>query len=134
MRRRTDSLTGSTEFLVVKAVERARARGDAMITLSLSALAKVPDDPRELAEGSTTAPPVASDNPAGDDRAREFLMETLARYYDFKNLFRWKRKFNPAFEDRFLVYPDTLALPRVARALLRAQTPAGLLSYFRRAG
>jgi phosphatidylglycerol lysyltransferase len=134
MRRRSDSLTGSTEFLVVKAVERARARGDAMISLSLSALAKVPDEAIEHVEGSTAAPAMASDSPAGDDRAREFLMETLARYYDFKNLFRWKRKFNPAFEDRFLIYPDPLALPRVARALLRAQTPAGLLSYFRRSG
>lgn len=134
MRRRTDSLAGSTEFLVVKAVEHARTRGDAMISLSLSALAKVPDDPREHVEGRAVAPAVAPDSPAGDDRAREFLMETLARYYDFKNLFRWKRKFNPAFEDRFLVYPDALALPRVARALLRAQTPAGLLSYFRKAG
>jgi len=132
MRRRSDSLTGSTEFLVVKAVERARARGDAMISLSLSALAKVPDDSVERVEGGATAPAVVPDSPAGDDRAREFLMETLARYYDFKNLFRWKRKFNPAFEDRFLIYPDALALPRVARALLRAQTPAGLLSYFRR--
>jgi len=37
------------------------------------------------------------------------------------------------FEDRYLVYPDPLALPRVARALLRAQTPAGLMSYLRRA-
>ena len=148
MRRRSDALTGSTEFLVVKSVEHARARGDAMLSLSLSALAKV-EEPRvapaaeEGADEATpepstvTAPDVAAPTmPAGaitDDRAREFLMEHLARFYDFKNLFRWKKKFRPAFEDRYLVYPDPLALPRVARALLRAQSPGGLMGYFRRA-
>jgi phosphatidylglycerol lysyltransferase len=133
MRRRSDSPTGSTEFLVVKCVERARQRGDRLMSLSLAGLAKVPDE----GEPEPGAEPVTANvtplNPAGDDRAREFLMETLARYYDFRGLFRWKRKFNPVFEDRYLVYPDPLALPRVARALLRAQTPAGLMSYLRRA-
>jgi hypothetical protein len=37
------------------------------------------------------------------------------------------------FEDRYLVFADPLSLPRVARALLRVQSPGGLLSYFRRA-
>jgi phosphatidylglycerol lysyltransferase len=133
MRRRSDSPTGATEFLVVKSVERARERGDKMMSLSLAGLARVPDapEPAVAEEVASDAPPAAG--PAGDDRARDFLMETLARYYDFKGLFRWKKKFNPTFEDRYLVYPETLALPRVARALLRAQTPAGLMSYFRRA-
>jgi phosphatidylglycerol lysyltransferase len=139
MRRHSDSLTGATEFLVVKSVERARERGDLLMSLSLAGLAKVPDDaatPVDTeadASGQVTSKisPIAS--PAGDDRARDFVMETLARYYDFKSLFRWKKKFNPVFEDRYLVYPDAMALPRVARALLKAQTPAGLLSYFRRA-
>jgi len=153
MRRRADALTGATEFLVVKSVEHARARGDAMLSLSLSALAKV-EEPRPAeaaatgdgAEGaddataepsSVTTPDVAARGlPLGavtDDRAREFLMEHLARFYDFKNLFRWKKKFRPAFEDRYLVYPDPMGLPRVARALLRAQSPGGLIGYFRRA-
>ena len=117
----------------MKCVERARQRGDRLMSLSLAGLAKVPDE----GEPEPGAEPVTANvtplNPAGDDRAREFLMETLARYYDFRGLFRWKRKFNPVFEDRYLVYPDPLALPRVARALLRAQTPAGLMSYLRRA-
>ncbi len=155
MRRRADAITGATEFLIVKSVEHARARGDAMLSLSLSALAKV-EEPAPVAaaaaaaaaagecaddgvpEPSTvTAPDTGAPKlPRGaitDDRAREFLMEHLARFYDFKNLFRWKKKFGPEFEDRYLVYPDPLGLPRVARALLRAQSPGGLLAYFRRA-
>jgi phosphatidylglycerol lysyltransferase len=133
MRRRSDAPTGATEFLVVKSVERARERGDKMMSLSLAGLARVPDTLELAAAEEAASDGAAAAAPAGDDRARDFLMETLARYYDFKGLFRWKKKFNPTFEDRYLVYPETLALPRVARALLRAQTPAGLMSYFRRA-
>ena len=147
MRRRSDALTGATEFLIVKSVEHARSRGDAMLSLSLSALAKVEDvAPAAAAEGAggedTTPEPSTLTTPDSsrpalprgaitDDRAREFLMEHLARFYDFKNLFRWKKKFGPEFEDRYLVYPDPLGLPRVARALLRAQSPGGLMGYFR---
>lgn len=86
-----------------------------MLSLSLSALAKVEQE-REAPE-----------------RVRSFLMEHLARFYDFGSLFQWKRKFAPSFEDRYLVYPDPLALPRVVLALARAQSPGGLRSYFRRA-
>jgi phosphatidylglycerol lysyltransferase len=121
MRKRRDALPGTMELLVARSVETARARGDAMLSLSLSALAQV--------DASEAAP--ASPNEA---RARRFLMEHLGRFYDFKGLLQWKRKFDPSFEDRYLVYAGPLALPQVALALARAQSPGGLLSYFRRPG
>ena len=117
MRRRLDSQPGTMEFLVARSAEDARMRGDAMLSLSLSALAQVEESTEKQQE---------------PDPGREFLMEHLARFYDFKGLFRWKKKFAPSFEDRYLVYPHPLALPRVALALARAQSPGGLLSYFRR--
>jgi phosphatidylglycerol lysyltransferase len=105
------------DFLIAKSVESARARGDAMLSLSLSALADVdvasPDEP--------------------EDKSRTFLKNHLARFYDFEGLFRWKKKFAPEFEDRYLVYPDPLSLPRVVLALARAQSPGGLRSYLARA-
>jgi phosphatidylglycerol lysyltransferase len=123
MRRRLDSAPGAMELLVVRSVEAARERGDAMLSLSLSALARVGDeDHARIGLGSARAEP---------DRAREFLMEHLARFYDFKGLLRWKKKFNPAFEDRYLIYPSPLVLPRVVLALVRAQSPGGLKSYLR---
>jgi phosphatidylglycerol lysyltransferase len=115
-RRRDDAPNGVMDFLIVKSVEAARERGDATLSLSLSALASVE-------KAADREPP---------DRSRAFLMKHLARFYDFEGLFRWKKKFAPAFEDRFLVYPDPLALPRVVLALARAQSPGGLQSYFRR--
>lgn len=116
MRRRDDAPPGVIEFLIVHCVEAARERGDEMISLSLSALAKTEADPAD----------------AGD-RTRAFLMEHLRRFYDFEGLFRWKSKFSPEFEPRYLVYADPMALPRVVYALARAQSPGGFLSYFRKA-
>ena len=121
VRRRPDAETGIMELLITRSVEEARVHGDTMLSLSLSALVKV--DP-------VTGEPDSS--PAADP-ARAFLIERLSRFYDFQGLFRWKRKFAPAFEDRFLVFADPLALPRIALALVRAQTPGGLLAFVRRA-
>jgi len=120
MRRRSDAPTGIMELLVTRSVEAARAEGDTMMSLSLSALVRV---------DATTGEP---DGTPGSDPARAFLIERLSRFYDFQGLFRWKRKFAPVFEDRYLVFADPLALPRIALALVRAQTPGGLLSFVRR--
>ena len=117
--------SGTMEFLIAESVEAARDRGDDMLSLSLSALAKV--DPDE----SRPAPATAAE---GADRLRVFLMDHLSRFYDFQGLFHWKKKFSPEFEDRYLVYGEPLSLPRVVLALARAQSPGGLLSYLRAPG
>jgi len=120
-RRRHDGAPGAMDLLVVRAVQAARERGDAMLSLSLSALAMV--------QGERACDDVPPAGNAASERARAFLIQHLAGFYDFKGLFRWKRRFDPAFEDRYLVYPAAFALPRVALALIRAQSPAGLRSY-----
>jgi lysylphosphatidylglycerol synthetase-like protein (DUF2156 family) len=120
MRRHHDAPTGAMELLVVNSVFAARERGDEVLSLSLSALVKV-----AAPSGADTEPTVT------EDPARTFLIQRLSRFYDFQGLFRWKRKFNPDFEDRYLIYPNTLALPRIALALVRAQSPGGLWSYLR---
>lgn len=120
MRRRPDAPSGVMDLLVARAVEQARRRGESMLSLSLSALVKV--DP------ATGAP----DHTPATDPARAFLIERLTRFYDFQGLFQWKRKFSPAFEDRFLVFPDPMSLPRIALALVRVQAPEGVWTLVRR--
>ncbi len=118
MRRRRAAPSGVMELIVARTVEHARAHGDAILSLSLSALVRV---------DSPSAP--ASTPPSNEESARAFLIERLSRFYDFQGLFHWKRKFAPVFEHRYLVYPSALALPALALALARAQRPEGLLSY-----
>src|SRR5258705_4581892 len=122
MRRRDDAPAGVIESLIAKSVESARERGDALLSLSLSALAKV--------DGSERQSVGVGEPDKAPERARAFLMQHLARFYEFEGLFRWKEKFNPAFEDRYLIYPDPLALPQVAVALVRAQSAGGIPSSF----
>jgi len=132
MRRRSDSGPGTMELLIVRSLEAARARGDLMLSLSLSALAHVDEPPGTMPEGAEAKDPRALRAAAQAARAREFLGQHLARFYDFAGLFAWKKKFAPEFEDRYLVYPRPLSLPKVALALVRAQSPGGgLLSYLR---
>jgi len=123
MRRRGDAPAGVMDFLVAKSAEAAKERGDALLSLSLSALAMV--------ENGDRSPTLDKGAP---ERARAFLMQHLARFYEFQGLFRWKGKFNPSFEDRYLVYADPLALPQIALSLVRAQSAGGIRAYFRRAG
>jgi phosphatidylglycerol lysyltransferase len=120
MRRRGDAATGTMELLIARSVETARARGDALLSLSLSALASV--GPAVDEEAALTPE---------SNRAREFLMEHLARFYDFKGLFRWKKKFDPAFEDRYFVYATPFAVVQATLALVRLQSPGGLATYWR---
>jgi phosphatidylglycerol lysyltransferase len=119
MRRRGDAATGTMELLIARSIEAARVRGDAMLSLSLSALASVGPAGHE----EDVLPPESN-------RAREFLMEHLARFYDFKGLFRWKKKFDPAFEDRYFVYPAPFDVVQAVVALVRVQTPGGLGAYW----
>ena len=85
----------------------ARGQGDRSLSLGLSAL-------------------VSTDESPDAERVRAFLRKRLGGVYDFEGLFHWKKKFRPRLEERFLVVPGTLALPRVLYALARAQSPGGI--------
>jgi phosphatidylglycerol lysyltransferase len=136
MRRDTRAATGTMELLIVRSLAAARERGEAVMSLSLSALAHVDEVPGDAAPAGDAAADAAvarsARAAAQAARSREFLSGHLARFYDFKGLFHWKKKFDPEFEDRYLIYSGALALPQVALALVRAQSPGGrLFSYLR---
>jgi phosphatidylglycerol lysyltransferase len=107
MRRRADAPAGVMDLLLAASAAGARAHGDRALSLGLSAL-------------------VSTDASADAERVRAFLRKRLGGVYDFEGLFHWKKKFRPRLEERFLVVPGTLALPRVLYALAKAQSPGGL--------
>ena len=108
-RRLDDAPAGVMDLLVARSALEAREAGDRGLSLGLSALVSVDSEPGP-----------------DEERVRAFLRRQLGAFYDFEGLFHWKKKFQPRFEDRFLVVPGALALPRVLYALARAQTPGGL--------
>ena len=105
MRHRPSAPEGVMDFLFIRLIEWARDNGFATFNLGFSALSGV---------GETQDPAV--------ERALGLVYEYGNRFYSFKGLYRFKQKFRPEWEPRYLAYPDASALPGVLAALVRANS------------
>jgi phosphatidylglycerol lysyltransferase len=106
MRHRREVENGTMDFLFVKIIEWAKARGYATFDLGLSALAGVGED---------------SDDPAVE-RALHYIYEHIYHFYNFKGLHAFKDKFHPQWAPRYIIYPGAASLPSVALALIEADS------------
>lgn len=106
MRRRPDSTYGVMEALIVRSIEEAGRRGIKELSLGMT--------PRILAE---------RDAATGADRALRAMYWGLDRFQRSGSLHRFKEKFGPRWEERYLVVPSTATLPEVMVALVRAHLP-----------
>ncbi|HEY3418279.1 MAG TPA: phosphatidylglycerol lysyltransferase domain-containing protein [Armatimonadota bacterium] len=100
MRRREGVPPGAMEFLLATALETFRDDGASLVSLGLSPMADtLPDKPDE--------------SPEALDRVRALIYEHLNHLYSFQGVHCFKRKFQPRWEPRYLIYPSLPALPRV---------------------
>ena len=77
---------GTMEFLFARMLQWAKEKGFATFSLGLSAIVGVgekPDDPRV-------------------EQALHTISETISRFYNFKGLHKFKEKFHPRWEPRYL--------------------------------
>ena len=102
MRRTPDAPPGSIELLLVRAIEWLREKGAQVISLGTVVLA---DTHHEM----TTS----------QRQLANFAFEHLRFLEAHRSLFRFKQKFHPCWESRYMAVSTTLALPKVALALLR---------------
>jgi lysylphosphatidylglycerol synthetase-like protein (DUF2156 family) len=107
MRRVPDALPGVMELLLVRAIEHFRSCGAHRVSLGLVAMA---DTRQEM----TAA-----------ERLASFVTRRLALFEPSRTLFNFKQKFHPCWESRYLVANTTLALPKIARAVLRLRNSSG---------
>ena len=106
MRHYPDPEPGTMEFLFVKMLQWAREKGYDTFSLGLSAIVGVgekSDDPRV-------------------EQALHTISEYVSRFYNFKGLHRFKDKFHPQWEPRYLVYQGPSSLPQVLSSLLRVHS------------
>ena len=107
MRRRTDAMIGSTEFLIASAAQLCRAEGAQFLSLSGAPLARV-----------DRGQPV---------KALQCILDLAGRVvepvYGFRSLLEFKAKFQPCYEPLYLAYADPAALPSIATAIGRAYLP-----------
>ncbi len=104
------------DFLFVSLIKWAAEQGYDTFSLGLSPLSGVGETPHD----STT------------ERALHYIYEHIDTFYNFKGLHSYKEKFHPAWEPRYLIFPNTVSLPMVALAMIRADSgEAGLFSYLK---
>ena len=101
-RRRPDAAYGVMEALIARSVEEAKVRGIAELSLGIT--------PRLINQASVH----------GAWRAAYWGLDRFERS---RGLHRFKEKFGPRWEERFLVVPNAGALPEVLVALVRAHVP-----------
>lgn len=107
MRRRSDGFRPVMEFLIATAAERFKQEGARVLSLSGAPLAR-------LDRGA---------EPDALQRVLDRLGEVLEPAYGFRSLLAFKAKFQPEYRPLYLAFPDPLALPAVAAAVLRAYLP-----------
>jgi len=67
----------------------------------------------------------------GTEKLAHFFYENFNKFYNFKGLRKYKEKFNPDWEPRYLIYPNIMSLPKVALAIIQANSGSSVWSYFR---
>ena len=106
MRRIGEIENGTMEFLFVSIFDWAKKKGYATFSLGLSALSGV---------GEKTGDPVM-------EQGLRYIYEKVSGFYNFKGLHKFKDKFHPRWESRYLIYPGTVSLPAIAAGLVRAHS------------
>src|SRR6266487_5593434 len=108
MRRVPDAPPGVMELLLVGAMERFRSYGAHVVSLGLVALADISQEMTSV--------------------ERKLVRLVTGRLHLLENhetLFNFKQKFHPCWESRYLVTNTTLALPKIALAVLRLRNYSG---------
>lgn len=111
MLRSPSAPNGMMEALVAEAIHGAAERGYSSFSLGGA----------PLADASS---PEVDDLRSG---IRQYFFKNLQSFYRYEPLFRFKDKFAPAWEPRYVAYPSVVALPRVGLALAEVHTGSSLL-------
>jgi lysylphosphatidylglycerol synthetase-like protein (DUF2156 family) len=106
MPRLHDVPNGFTEWLICESIAWARAEGIARVSLNFAPFAAL------LAPGAQLAP---------KQRAAAAGLRRLKGWFQLDNLLLFNRKFEPAWEPRFLVYERRRDLPRIGLAALAVE-------------
>lgn len=115
MRRVPDAPPCVMELLLVRTLERFRSQGARVVSLGMVALS---DTDQEMT--------------AAERHLTSFVLNRLHLLKNRSSLFRFKQKFQPCWESRYLVTGSILDLPEIALAVFRLRNYAsnGLMKLF----
>lgn len=108
MRRDRGADNGLNEFMIAKVIEQAPDLGVARLSLNFAAFR----DPIERGERIGAGPIL---------RAWRWVLIFASRWWQIETLYRFNVKFRPYWEPRFISYPSSRDIPRIAVAALEAE-------------
>jgi phosphatidylglycerol lysyltransferase len=103
MRRSEEAAPGTMELLLVRSIEYLRKQGADMVSLGLAPMSNATQRDANLLYTSI-----------------DFLGRLFGNPERGQALFNFKKKFQPVWEERYLVFSSTLTLPKVGWALYNA--------------
>jgi phosphatidylglycerol lysyltransferase len=116
MRRAERCAPGTMELLLARSIEFLKKSGAEMVSLGLAPLSNANNEDASLLDSSI-----------------DLLTHRFGNLNNSQSLFNFKKKFQPTWESRYLVFSHTLTLPKVGWALYKAhQQDATLLRTVRR--
>lgn len=115
MRRAEQAAPGTMELLLARSIEYMKNSGAEMVSLGLAPLGDMNQESETFLDTSI-----------------DFLSNRFGNPAKNRSLCNFKKKFQPSWESRYLVYSDTLSLPKIGLALYRAhQQETRLLTVIR---
>ncbi|MFB5762258.1 bifunctional lysylphosphatidylglycerol flippase/synthetase MprF [Paenibacillus medicaginis] len=102
MRHLPDAPNGTMDFLFTHVMEWARDEGYVTFNLGMAPLSSVGQSERALRE----------------EKLARLVFQYGGHWYGFQGLRRYKEKFSPAWEPRYLAYPASVSLPILTAELM----------------
>ncbi|WP_166647022.1 phosphatidylglycerol lysyltransferase domain-containing protein [Prosthecobacter fusiformis] len=107
-----DEVRDVMDFLIVEAIDHFKTLGVEQVSLGNAPLANI-DATQEDASLSR------------EERAVKFLFDNFDRFYGYKSLFNFKKKYQPEWQGRYLAYQPRTRLAMVALAVAGVHLPRG---------
>lgn len=104
------------DFLIVESIDHFKTLGVEEVSLGNAPLADVSD---------------AAESDGSEKKAVRFLFERFDRFYGYKSLFEFKRKYHPDWQGRYLAYPPGVPLAAVGLAVAGVHLSGGFRSLLR---
>ncbi|MCM3925929.1 phosphatidylglycerol lysyltransferase domain-containing protein [Frankia sp. AiPs1] len=108
MQRDRSADNGLNEFLIVSTLRQAPQLGVSRVSLNFAFFRSALERGERLGAG-----PVV--------RSWRGMLMFLSRWFQIDSLYRFNAKFQPTWQPRFVCYPATAELPRIALAILEAE-------------
>jgi phosphatidylglycerol lysyltransferase len=101
---------GIMDFLILESLDHFKNLGVEEISLGCAPLANTETDPARFSK---------------EEKQVKLLFEKFDRFYGYKSLFNFKRKYHPAWQGRYLAYPPGTLLARIGLAVAAVHLPGG---------